>query len=149
MHHGLINYKDNEVKCRHLKILTCKGTLRHVFIRVYRLEIPSFVNYCPSNLLSGSLSQGLGQINTCCKVLLLVNCLDDDIFALSSMILIFSRLFSIMEKASMLRENARSVLKRETRKPIFTHYPALCVSWWKLSEEGAWDGRCRCVCVRV
>jgi hypothetical protein len=38
-----------------------KGTLRKVFIRVYRLEIqscwyfrPSFVNCCPSNLLSGS-----------------------------------------------------------------------------------------------
>ncbi len=46
------------------KKLTWKGTLRQVFIRVYRLEIqpvmvvwyfrPSFVNYCPSNLLSGS-----------------------------------------------------------------------------------------------
>jgi hypothetical protein len=26
-------------KCRHLKKLTCKGTLRRVFIRVYRLAI--------------------------------------------------------------------------------------------------------------
>ncbi len=42
---------------------TCKGTLRQIFIRVYRLEIksvtcwyfrPSFVNCCPPNLLSGS-----------------------------------------------------------------------------------------------
>jgi len=44
--------------------LTCKGTLRQVFIKVYRLDIqsvmvvfwPSFVFCCPSNLLSGSLS---------------------------------------------------------------------------------------------
>jgi hypothetical protein len=121
MHHGLIKYKDTETKWRHLKILTCKGTLRQVFLRVYRLEIPSFVNYCPSNLLSGSLSQGLGQINTCCKVRLLVNCLDDDIFALSSMILIFSHLFSTMGRASLMRENAPSLPKRETSKPRFTH----------------------------
>ncbi len=31
---GLINYVDTKAKCRHLKILTCKGTLRQVFIRV-------------------------------------------------------------------------------------------------------------------
>ncbi len=44
------------------KKFTCTGTLRQVFIRVCRLEKhsvmlvfqPSFVNYCPSNLLSGS-----------------------------------------------------------------------------------------------
>ncbi len=29
---GLINYKDTTAKCRHLKMLTCKGTLRQVFI---------------------------------------------------------------------------------------------------------------------
>ncbi len=60
--HRLINYTDTKAKCRHLKKLTCKGTLRQVFIRVYRLEIhsvmlvfrPSFANCCPSNLLSGS-----------------------------------------------------------------------------------------------
>jgi hypothetical protein len=54
-----INYKGTKAKCRHLKKLTCKGTVRLVFIRVYRLEIsqsswyfrPSFVNLCPSNLL--------------------------------------------------------------------------------------------------
>jgi hypothetical protein len=39
--HGQINYVDTTAKCRHLKILTCKGTLRQVFIRVYRLEIQS------------------------------------------------------------------------------------------------------------
>jgi hypothetical protein len=56
-------YKGIKAKCRYLKKLTSKGTLRHVFIRVYRLEIqpvmlvyfrPSLVNCCPSNLLSGS-----------------------------------------------------------------------------------------------
>ncbi len=38
---GLINYKYTRAKCRHLKKFTCKGTLRQVFIRVYRLEIQS------------------------------------------------------------------------------------------------------------
>ncbi len=62
--HELINYIDIKSKCHHLKKLTSKETLRQVFIRVYRLEIklvmlvfrPSFVNCCPSNLLSGSTS---------------------------------------------------------------------------------------------
>jgi hypothetical protein len=39
--HGLVTYIDTKAKCRHLKKLTCKGTLRPVFIRVYRLEIQS------------------------------------------------------------------------------------------------------------
>jgi hypothetical protein len=41
--HGLINYRylDTKAKCRHLKKFTCKGKLRQVFIRVYRLEIQS------------------------------------------------------------------------------------------------------------
>ncbi len=30
--HGLINYTDTKAKCRHLKKLTCKETLRQVFI---------------------------------------------------------------------------------------------------------------------
>jgi hypothetical protein len=32
---------DTKTKCRHLKKLTCKGTLWQVFIGVYRLEIQS------------------------------------------------------------------------------------------------------------
>jgi hypothetical protein len=39
--HGQIDYIETKVKCRHLKTLSCKGTLRQVFIRVYRLEIQS------------------------------------------------------------------------------------------------------------
>jgi hypothetical protein len=39
--HGLINYVDTRAKFLHIKNLTCKGTLRQVFIRVYRLEIQS------------------------------------------------------------------------------------------------------------
>ena len=27
--HGLMNHKDTKAKCRHLKQLICKGTLRH------------------------------------------------------------------------------------------------------------------------
>jgi hypothetical protein len=33
--------KDTKAKCHNLKLLTCKGTLRQVLIRVYRLEIIS------------------------------------------------------------------------------------------------------------
>jgi hypothetical protein len=40
--HGIINRIDTKAKCRlHLKLFTCKGTLRQVFIGVYRLEIQS------------------------------------------------------------------------------------------------------------
>jgi hypothetical protein len=53
--HGLINYIETKAKVCHLKKFACKGTLRQVFIRVYR------------------------QINTCRKVPLQVNFLDDNI----------------------------------------------------------------------
>ncbi len=53
--------------------MTCKGTLRQVFIKVYILEDinsqycwyfrPSFVNCCPSNLLSGSTLDPLPREN--------------------------------------------------------------------------------------
>ncbi len=39
--YGLINYIDTKANCRHLKIITCKGTLWQVFTIVYRLEIQS------------------------------------------------------------------------------------------------------------
>ncbi len=40
--HGLIEYTETKAKCRNLKKkLACKGTLRQVFIRVYRLEMHS------------------------------------------------------------------------------------------------------------
>jgi hypothetical protein len=37
----IIIYIDTKAKSRHLKKLTCKGTLQQVLIRVYRLEIQS------------------------------------------------------------------------------------------------------------
>jgi hypothetical protein len=43
LHHGIIYYTDTKAKCRHLKKLTCKGILRQVFIRVYRLELQLFM----------------------------------------------------------------------------------------------------------
>jgi hypothetical protein len=47
--HGLINCVDIKAKCRYLKKLSCEGTLRQLFIRVYRLEIQSFMlNFRPS-----------------------------------------------------------------------------------------------------
>ncbi len=39
--HWLINYIDTQAKMSSPKKLTCKETLRQVFIRVYRLEIQS------------------------------------------------------------------------------------------------------------
>ncbi len=54
--HGLINYIDTKAKCCHLKKLTCKGTLRQVFLRVYMdwrysqscwYFLPSFANCAP------------------------------------------------------------------------------------------------------
>ncbi len=60
-YHGLINCIDTKAKCRHLKKLTCKGTLRQVFFRVYRLEInhvgifyPALWTVAPLPLLFGS-----------------------------------------------------------------------------------------------
>ncbi len=58
--HGF-NYTDSKAECRHLKNFTCKGTLRQVFLRAYRLEIQSVMlvfstqlcERCPSNILSG------------------------------------------------------------------------------------------------
>ncbi len=41
---GLINCIDTKAKCCHLKKLTCKETLRQVFIRVSRLEIQSVMS---------------------------------------------------------------------------------------------------------
>ncbi len=39
LYHGLINYRDTIAKCRYLKKLACKGTLRQVFIRVYTYRL--------------------------------------------------------------------------------------------------------------
>jgi hypothetical protein len=41
LQHGIVNYIDTKAKFLHLKKLTCKGTLRQVFFRVYGLEIQS------------------------------------------------------------------------------------------------------------
>jgi hypothetical protein len=39
----MIRLIDVKARCRNLKQFTCKGTLRQVFIRVYRLEIDNFL----------------------------------------------------------------------------------------------------------
>jgi hypothetical protein len=59
---GLINYIETKVKCRHLKRLTCKGTLRQVFYQslltgdtVSHVSIfDSALTNAPLPLLSGS-----------------------------------------------------------------------------------------------
>jgi hypothetical protein len=106
-------------KCRHLQKLTSKGTLRQVFIRVYRLELANFLRtfshvgifdqavwsgLSPVAPLPFSLVQlstpspgyggvlGFTQIKkTCCKVPLQVNFFRWRHFALPSMSLIFVR----------------------------------------------------------
>ncbi len=65
----IMDYIDTKSKCRHMKILTCKKTLRQVFIRVYRLEIQSVMlvfstQLYPSNLLSGSIPPPLHRVHT-------------------------------------------------------------------------------------
>jgi hypothetical protein len=50
MTHGLINCMDSKTKYRHLKKMTCEGT----YSQSCRYCQSSFVNCCPSNLLSGS-----------------------------------------------------------------------------------------------
>ncbi len=67
---GLINYIDTEAKCRHLKILTYKGTLRPVskfIVWIYSQSCwyfrSSFVSFCPSPLLSGSTLPPLPCVN--------------------------------------------------------------------------------------
>jgi hypothetical protein len=59
--HGLINYIDTKAICCHChpKKLTCKGTLRQVFIRVYRLEIQSVMLVFSTQLCELSLSNAL------------------------------------------------------------------------------------------
>ncbi len=41
--HGLINYTDTKAKCRHLKKVTCKGTLRQVFVSGLSVDTVSHV----------------------------------------------------------------------------------------------------------
>jgi hypothetical protein len=90
-----------------------KGTLRHVFIRVYRLEIQSVVlvfsaqrpslwfNSTPSPSPSSCVREGVQQINTCLEVPLQVNFLD----AFYSMSLIFQRVSVGKGEAKIFIEN--------------------------------------------
>ncbi len=48
--HGLINYIENKAKGCHLKKFTCKGTLRQVFIRIYR---PQTNKHLPQSPFTG------------------------------------------------------------------------------------------------
>ncbi len=57
-HRRKIRFIEVNAKCRHLKILACKGTLRQVFIRVYRLEIANFLRtFCHVGIFNLALSQ--------------------------------------------------------------------------------------------
>ncbi len=102
--HGLINYVETpQAKCCHLQKLTCKWTLRPVFIRVYRMEIQSVMLVFSTQLCEllphlslfpvwisilytriqcvrgGYGVLDLSQINTCRRLPLQVNFLDEDI----------------------------------------------------------------------
>ncbi len=63
--HGLINYIDTKEKCRHLKKLTCKGTLRQVFIC---LRPPFLLGFClgwSSNYVGSKSGQIYRVLNSC------------------------------------------------------------------------------------
>ncbi len=62
----LINYKRHQSKTSSSKKLTCKWTLRQVFIRVYRLEIQSVMLVFSTQLCELSCLGGVGR----CWVLL-------------------------------------------------------------------------------
>jgi hypothetical protein len=122
--HGLIYYINNKAKCRHLKNLPIKGLCGRCLSEIidwrydqsYFYFRPSFVNCCPSPLLSGSTLPpflfpvcilftriqylkgggvgvlGLGQMNIC-PFLLQVNFFRRRHFALPSMSLVFLRIY--------------------------------------------------------
>ncbi len=54
--HWLINYVDTKAKCRHLKKLTCKGTLRQVFICLRFSPLRVFLGWS-SNLVGSQSDQ--------------------------------------------------------------------------------------------
>ncbi len=62
--HELINYIDNKAKCRHLKKFTCKGTVRQVFIGVYRLK-----NLQSIKLYSADTVSHVGILTQLCELL--------------------------------------------------------------------------------
>ncbi len=63
LHKGLLRRKirlmEGNAKCRHLKKLTCNGTLLQVFVRVYRLEIANFLRTFSH---VGMFNQALGSV---------------------------------------------------------------------------------------
>ncbi len=71
VHPRLINYKDTKIKCRLLKKLTCKGTCKGYWRYSSWYYRPTFVKYCPSNLLQvtsppSSQSQSTVYVQTVC-----------------------------------------------------------------------------------
>jgi hypothetical protein len=54
-----IRLKEGNANCRHLNKFTCKGTLRQVLNRVYRLDISSFL--CTFSLV-GIFNPALGSV---------------------------------------------------------------------------------------
>ncbi len=52
--HELINFIDTKANCRHLKKLTCKGSFAAGVSKEFVDWRFSFVNCCPSNIISGS-----------------------------------------------------------------------------------------------
>ncbi len=58
--HGPINYIDTKAKCRHIKKLTCKGTLRQVFIC---LRPPPLLGFCLGRF-SNFVDSESGQIKS-------------------------------------------------------------------------------------
>jgi hypothetical protein len=69
------SYRETKANCRHLKKLTCKRTLRLVFISIDWRDSqscwyfrPSYVNHCPSPLLSGSTLPSFPSPPSLCEI---------------------------------------------------------------------------------
>ncbi len=124
---------DTDAKCRHLKILTCKETLRQVFIRVYSPEIQSVMlvfstqlfNYCSSNL------SGFTLLPLPC-----VNIFQITTFALLSMILIFFLRFQPFSTPPLWAIAFRTLKLREPLYCIAYPYSTRCIYALHITVSG-------------
>ncbi len=62
LRHRRIRFIEDDANCRHQQKFTCKGTLRQVFIKVYRLEIANFL--CTFSHV-GIFNPALGSVLSC------------------------------------------------------------------------------------
>ncbi len=162
---GLINYIDSKAKCRHLKNWPVKGLCGRCWSEFIDWRYspscwyfrPSFLNFCPSNLRSGSTLPpsppslcevycivytrtqcvrgweygvlGLRQLNTCRKVPLQINIFRWRHYALPSMSLIFLR----FKPCTALDKSSQFTFGQPKGYPML--WIALGISYTAISEK--------------